>query len=158
MLAAEIGTLVPEPLQRLRGLYVARRPRAVRPDEANTRDNVAHHYDLSNDLFRLFLDETMSYSSALFRPSGPRRPRSGPVDLRPGAHRSARSSGCSTRPGSATGSRVLEIGTGWGELAIRAARRGATVRSITLSSEQQALARDRIAEAGFSDRVSGRPV
>jgi cyclopropane-fatty-acyl-phospholipid synthase len=51
------------------------------------------------------------------------------------------------------GSRVLEIGTGWGELAIRAARRGATVRSITLSSEQQELARQRVAAAGLSDRV-----
>lgn len=48
---------------------------------------------------------------------------------------------------------MLEIGSGWGELAIRAARRGATVRTITLSSEQLALAEQRIAEAGFSDRV-----
>ena len=48
---------------------------------------------------------------------------------------------------------MLEIGTGWGELAIRAAARGATVRSVTLSSEQQALARERIEAAGFADRV-----
>ena len=51
------------------------------------------------------------------------------------------------------GTRVLEIGTGWGELAIRAARRGATVHSITLSVEQLALAEQRIAAAGFADRV-----
>ncbi len=51
------------------------------------------------------------------------------------------------------GSRVLEIGTGWGELGIRAAARGATVRSITLSSEQQALAQERIAAAGHADAV-----
>ncbi len=51
------------------------------------------------------------------------------------------------------GTRVLEIGTGWGELAIRAAARGATVHSVTLSSEQQDLARERIAAAGFADRV-----
>ena len=56
--------------------------------------------------------------------------------------------------GVAEGSRVLEIGSGWGELAIRAARRGARVLTITLSVEQQALARQRIEEAGFSDRVS----
>ena len=48
---------------------------------------------------------------------------------------------------------MLEIGTGWGELAIRAARRGATVHTVTLSSEQQALAHARIAEAGFTDQV-----
>ena len=65
----------------------------------NSRDNIAHHYDLSNDLFELFLDPTLSYSSALFAPTSstrrptPRRPRD-----RPG---SARSTGCSTRPASA---------------------------------------------------------
>jgi cyclopropane-fatty-acyl-phospholipid synthase len=52
------------------------------------------------------------------------------------------------------GTRVLEIGTGWGELAIRAAQRGATVHSVTLSKEQQGLARRRIAEAGVADRVT----
>ena len=51
---------------------------------------------------------------------------------------------------------MLEIGTGWGELAIRAARRGATVHTITLSVEQLELAEERIAAAGFSDRVAGR--
>ena len=51
------------------------------------------------------------------------------------------------------GSRVLEIGTGWGELCLRAAARGAHVRSITLSAEQQRLARQRVAAAGLSDRV-----
>ena len=51
------------------------------------------------------------------------------------------------------GSRVLEIGTGWGELAIRAAQRGATVRSVTLSVEQQELAAKRISAAGLADRV-----
>ena len=51
------------------------------------------------------------------------------------------------------GTRVLEIGTGWGELALRAAARGATVYSVTLSSEQQELARRRVAEAGYADAV-----
>ena len=49
---------------------------------------------------------------------------------------------------------MLEVGTGWGELAIRAARRGATVRTITISREQQALAARRVAEAGLAGRVS----
>ncbi len=145
VLAAEIGTLVPASLQRLRRLYVARRPRGVRPDEANTRTNVAHHYDLSNDLFRLFLDETMSYSAALF-------PRNDASDLAGAQVRKIERLLDATGVG--PGSRVLEIGTGWGELAIRAAQRGATVRSVTLSSEQQALARERIAAAGVADRVT----
>ena len=51
------------------------------------------------------------------------------------------------------GSRVLEIGTGWGELCIRAAARGAHIRSVTLSAEQQRLAQQRVAAAGLSDRV-----
>jgi cyclopropane-fatty-acyl-phospholipid synthase len=55
--------------------------------------------------------------------------------------------------GVSEGTRVLEIGTGWGELCLQAAARGATVRSITLSEEQLALATERVAEAGFSERV-----
>jgi cyclopropane-fatty-acyl-phospholipid synthase len=145
VLAADIRTLVPAPLQRFRRLYVARRPRAVRPDETNTRANVAHHYDLSNDLFRLFLDETMSYSAALFSVDATE-------DLATAQVRKTERLLDATGVG--PGTSVLEIGTGWGELAIRAARRGATVRTVTLSSEQQALARERIAAAGMADRVN----
>jgi cyclopropane-fatty-acyl-phospholipid synthase len=53
-----------------------------------------------------------------------------------------------------TGSRLLEIGTGWGELAIRAAKRGATVRTVTLSARQRELALRRVAEQGVADRVT----
>ncbi len=67
--------------------------------------------------------------------------------------RSPRSTGCSTSAPSAKGRELLEIGTGWGELALRAAARGATVRSITLSEEQRELASRRIVDAGFADRV-----
>ena len=66
VLAAELPTLVPERLQRLRGLVVRRPPRRERSSTRNSRDNVAHHYDLSNDLFEFFLDPSLSYSSALF--------------------------------------------------------------------------------------------
>jgi len=52
------------------------------------------------------------------------------------------------------GTRLLEIGTGWGELAIRAAQRGAQVHTVTLSREQQLLARERIAAAGLSNRIT----
>ena len=65
VLAAELPTLVPAPLQTLRAAYVAVR-RAHQNSRGNTRDNISHHYDLSNDLFKLFLDETLNYSSALF--------------------------------------------------------------------------------------------
>ena len=58
------------------------------------------------------------------------------------------------RAGVRSGSRVLEIGSGWGELAVRAARRGARVTTITLSVEQKALAEQRVASAGLADRVS----
>ena len=65
-LSRHIAILVPEPLQKLRALVVARHPDAERGVEENTRDNIARHYDLSNDMFATFLDETMTYSSALF--------------------------------------------------------------------------------------------
>ena len=65
-LSRHVSTLVPEPLQKLRALVVARHPEAERGAEENTRDNIARHYDLSNDMFATFLDETMTYSAALF--------------------------------------------------------------------------------------------
>jgi cyclopropane-fatty-acyl-phospholipid synthase len=145
VLAADVADLVPAPLQRLRALVTPRTPRRHRNTTRRTRDNIAHHYDLSNDLFRLFLDPSMSYSSALFDGD----PRG---DLEAAQLRKIDRLLDSTGVGA--GSRVLEIGTGWGELAIRAAARGATVHSVTLSSEQQALARERIAAAGLSERVT----
>jgi cyclopropane-fatty-acyl-phospholipid synthase len=158
VLAAEMPDLVPRSLQRLRAMVVARPPRMHRNSQRNTRDNIAHHYDLSNDLFGLFLDPTLSYSSALFdtevlsseghwQAAVP----AGGADLHDGQLRKIDRLLDETRVGE--GSRVLEIGTGWGELAIRAAQRGATVRTVTLSTEQKALAEERIAAAGVADRV-----
>jgi cyclopropane-fatty-acyl-phospholipid synthase len=159
VLAAELPALVPGSLQRLRAMVVARPPRMHHNSQRNTRDNIAHHYDLSNDLFALFLDPTLSYSSALFdaevlRAGGHER-AAAPVtgaDLVTGQLRKIDRLLDEARVGE--GSRVLEIGTGWGELAIRAAARGATVRTVTLSTEQQALAEERIAAAGMADRVN----
>lgn len=173
--AAGIATLVPDSLQRLRAFVTPRMPGHHRGTEANSRVNVSHHYDLSNDLFALFLDETLSYSSALFDTSsilagtGPgsvgdhlvATPPEPTVSADPRRHSPdlAEAQGRKIErlldeAHVTAGTRVLEIGTGWGELAIRAARRGATVHTITLSVEQLELAEARIAAAGLAGRVT----
>jgi cyclopropane-fatty-acyl-phospholipid synthase len=151
VLAAELPSLVPAPLQTLRSLVVQRPPRREMSSAENSRDNIAHHYDLSNDLFEVFLDPSLSYSSALF----PERLLGGAArreDLETAQH--AKIDRLLDQAQVGAGTRVLEIGCGWGGLAIRAARRGATVRAITLSVAQKALADQRIAAAGVGDRIS----
>ena len=142
-LARNLRILVPAPLQRLRGLYEPKVPTAEHNDHAGARRNISRHYDLSNDLFALFLDPTMTYSAALF---------TDPYDtLEEAQVRKIDRLLDATRVGA--GTRVLEIGTGWGELAIRAARRGAYVTTLTLSHEQAELARRRVASEGLSASV-----
>jgi cyclopropane-fatty-acyl-phospholipid synthase len=144
--ATSVADLVPRALQRMRPIALTRQP----PSQHNSRDqarrNVSEHYDLSNRLFTEFLDDTMTYSSALFE-SLP----ASHAQLADAQRRKIDRLLDSARVG--PGSRVLEIGTGWGELCIRAAARGAHIRSITLSAEQRSLARERVAAAGLSDRV-----
>ncbi|AUG80635.1 cyclopropane-fatty-acyl-phospholipid synthase [Kitasatospora sp. MMS16-BH015] len=153
-LAEAPETLVPAGTGRLRRLYVRRPPEAELGTPENARRNISRHYDLSNELFALFLDPTMTYSSALF-PLGPDgTPQADWAGLPAAQHRKIDRLLDLARVDS--GSRVLEIGTGWGELALRAAARGARVVSLTLSTEQQALARRRIAAAGLTDRVEVR--
>ncbi|MEU9321427.1 class I SAM-dependent methyltransferase [Streptomyces sp. NPDC048295] len=146
VLARHVDELVPAPLRRLRGLWVSARPAADRNTRAGARENIQRHYDLSNDLFSAFLDPTLSYSSALFT-GFPARPASLPE----AQHRKIDRLLDLARVGD--GTRLLEIGTGWGELAQRAAARGAKVTTLTLSAEQADLARARIAAAGLADRV-----
>ncbi|CPU25131.1 methyltransferase%2C cyclopropane fatty acid synthase [Mycobacteroides abscessus] len=144
--AASMGVLIPPILQRFRHLAVPRVPQAQRNEPPQAQRNVAHHYDLSNDFFALFLDDTMTYSCALF-------------DHIPGTaggladaqRRKIDRLLDHARVG--LGTRVLEIGTGWGQLCVSAATRGAHVRSVTLSNEQQKLALQRVEAAGLSDRV-----
>ncbi|WP_370942457.1 class I SAM-dependent methyltransferase [Amycolatopsis sp. cg5] len=143
--AARMATLIPPTLQRFRRFVDRRHPAGERNTVEGARSNIHRHYDLSNDLFAAFLDETMMYSSALFGPDD---------DLSAAQHRKIDS--VLDYAGVRDGSDVLEIGTGWGELAIRAARRGARVTSLTISEEQRALATKRIAEAGLSDRIDVR--
>lgn len=139
--ARRMATLVPKPLQVFRRLVDRRQPDTERNTIAGSKRNIERHYDLSNELFANFLDETMTYSAAWFPPDGD--------DLTEAQLRKI--DGILDYAGVRRGSRVLEIGTGWGELAIRAARRGARVTSLTISSEQKALAERRIAAAGLSD-------
>lgn len=149
---AGIDTFVPTPLQWIRGHRAA--PRHPRDDEetiSGARRNARHHYDLPSALFRGFLDETMTYSAAMFLTDDDGLPIA-PEDALADAQR-RKIDRMLDLVGVAEGTRLLEIGTGWGELAIRAARRGALVHTVTNSAEQAMLARDRVADAGLADRV-----
>ncbi|MEV0945021.1 class I SAM-dependent methyltransferase [Rhodococcus sp. NPDC049939] len=164
--ASRISELIPRPLQRLRALYVAKHPARERNTEQNTRSNISHHYDLSNEMFETFLDETLTYSCALF-PSTPTEtermhevavlkapvPQIAPKWENLADAQRSKIDRLLDEIGVGVGTRLLDVGTGWGELCIRAAQRGAVVRSVTLSSEQMSLARRRVAEAGHSDSV-----
>jgi len=108
---------------------------------------VRYHYDVGNEFFALFLDESMTYSCAIFSRGAQTLADAqqaklelvaGKLDLRPGM-------------------RVLDVGCGWGSFAIHAAREhGVSVLGITLSEQQAALARRRVEEAGVSDSVEIR--
>ena len=109
------------------------------------RKNIAHHYDLGNDFYRLWLDDSMTYSSALYRTGQESLER---------AQEQKYAQLCDTM-GAQPGDHVLEIGCGWGGFAEYAAReRGLRVTCLTISREQYAYAVDRIARAGLSDRVT----
>jgi cyclopropane-fatty-acyl-phospholipid synthase len=145
--AANLRELIPATLQRLRHAVLLRLPEHHDNTVEGARQNIHHHYDLSNELFKTFLDETMSYSSALFNgePYGSDETLAAAQRRKIDRLLDAASVG--------KGTRLLEIGTGWGELALRAAGRGATVTSITISQEQAALARERIKAAKLNDRA-----
>ncbi|TYL55064.1 methyltransferase domain-containing protein [Nocardioides sp. BGMRC 2183] len=152
VLAARMARLVPPALQSLRTVVATRLPHTHRGARSHTQENVAAHYDLSNELFALFLDPSLSYSSALFTADERAEPeRIDDAAFLAAQHR--KTDRLLDRAGVGPGTRVLEIGTGWGELAIRAAERGAEVRSITLSVEQRALALQRIEAAGLAHLV-----
>ena len=107
------------------------------------RDNIAAHYDLGNDFYAAWLDKSMTYSSARFVSPG--------ESLEVAQARKV--SQLLDRLRLEPGDRLLEIGCGWGSLAIDAARRGASVVGLTLSEEQKAWADKRIAAAGLSGQI-----
>ena len=109
-----------------------------------SRRNIAAHYDLGNEFFALFLDPTLTYSSAVFDYEG--------QPLEEAQH--AKYERLCTRLQLDESHSLLEIGTGWGGFAIHAAaRHGCRVTTTTVSREQHALATRRVAEAGLDDRV-----
>jgi cyclopropane-fatty-acyl-phospholipid synthase len=152
VMASQMDRLVPPALQWLRKVYVRRPPATDDASVERARNNISRHYDLSNDLFALFLDESMTYSSALFRCGEGGVPVASAAVLAEAQQRKI--DRLLDLAGVGPGSRVLELGTGWGELAIRAAGRGATVLTVTLSEEQKVLAEQRIAAAGLAGRVT----
>jgi cyclopropane-fatty-acyl-phospholipid synthase len=115
-----------------------------RNTERGSRDNISAHYDLSNEFFALFLDETMTYSCGVFESESATLREASvakidrlcrKLDLKPTDH-------------------LLEIGTGWGALALHAAREyGCRVTTTTISREQHALAAERVRAAGLEDRI-----
>ena len=125
--------------------YNALRHRRKDNDLLGARENIAAHYDLGNDFYREWLDPTMSYSSARFGAGD---------DLEAAQRRKV--SLLLDRLDLKPGTQLLEIGCGWGTLAIEAARRGATVVGLTLSAEQKSWAEAKIAEAELSDRIEIR--
>ncbi|MEO5578841.1 MAG: cyclopropane-fatty-acyl-phospholipid synthase family protein, partial [Sphingomicrobium sp.] len=115
-----------------------------RNEASKSRKNVAHHYDVGNDLYRLFLDEDMQYSCAYFTDPGTSLEQA-QADKK--AHIAAK---LALKPGQ----RVLDIGCGWGGTALYLNRvADVDVLGITLSEEQLKVARQRAADAGVSDRV-----
>ena len=142
--AGDGGDSMESGLARLGGWWERLRHRARRNTLEGARANIAAHYDLGNDFFGLFLDPTLTYSCAIFeRPEATLEEAQvakiericRKLDLRPGLH-------------------LLEIGTGWGGLAIHAAREhGVTVTTTTLSRKQHDLASQRVRDAGLQDRI-----
>jgi cyclopropane-fatty-acyl-phospholipid synthase len=115
-------------------------------DRRGSRRNIAFHYDLGNDFYRLWLDPGMTYSAALFAASGE------PLE----AAQTRKYQRILDRLGASPGQHILEIGCGWGGFAEHAARQGYRVTGITLSREQLAHARERVAAAGLAERVELR--
>ncbi len=132
-------------LARLGGVAMRTLHAFNRNTRGGSRRNIAAHYDLGNDLFKLFLDDNLMYSSAIF---------AGPEESLESAQRRKLERICRKLDLKPT-DHLVEIGTGWGGMALYAAKNfGCRVTTTTISREQHALATARIAEAGLSDRVT----
>ena len=115
-----------------------------RNHKAQARKNISYHYDLGNDFYRLWLDDTMTYSSGIFQ--------TGQESLEKA--QTAKYASMVDQMGAQPGDHILEIGCGWGGFAEYAAReRGLRVTGLTISEEQFKYAQERIEKAGLSDQV-----
>ena len=140
------------------------RPRGRRHSRARDARAVRHHYDVSNEFFALFLDESMTYSCALFSREldsledswGTHPPRERRPPTLEQAQEAKRELVC-RKLALQEGERVLDVGCGWGSFVIHAAaNHGVRAVGITLAPAQAELARRRVAEAGLEDRVEIR--
>lgn len=108
-----------------------------------SKRNIASHYDLGNDFYRLWLDQTLTYSSALFTPETP--------DLE--TAQVAKYERILRETGARAGDHILEIGCGWGGFFSYAAKRGCRVTAVTISQRQYEYCRQRIANEGLGGSV-----
>jgi cyclopropane-fatty-acyl-phospholipid synthase len=123
-------------------------PRGTRHSRERDARAVRHHYDVSNDFFRLFLGPTMTYSCGVWA-------RSGAASLEEAQE--AKLELVCTKLGLRASERVLDVGCGWGAFAVHAAaRHGVHVTGITLSPAQASLAQERVREAGLQEQVDIR--
>ncbi len=142
--ASRLGALGPPPP---RPAEEVARPRGRLHSRQRDAHSVSHHYDVGNAFYRLVLGPTLVYSCAYWSGAD--------VDL-DGAQTAKLELVC-TKLGLRPGMRLLDVGCGWGSLALHAAHRhGARVVGVTVSEEQAALARTRVDEAGLADRVTIR--
>jgi cyclopropane-fatty-acyl-phospholipid synthase len=136
------GLVVPPPIP-----SIEKRQKGVLHSLARDRSAVAYHYNAGNEFFALFLDESMTYSCAIFSKGATTLAEAQETKLELIA----------TKLGLKPGDRLLDVGCGWGAMAIHAAREhGAHVVGITLAAEQARLARERVADAGLSDQIEIR--
>ena len=132
------------PAQRLVQVYERLRFWMQRNSKKQARKNISYHYDLGNDFYSLWLDDTMTYSSAIFE--------TGQESTE--AAQTAKYASMVDQMGAKEGDHVLEIGCGWGGFAEYAAKeRGIKVTGLTISKEQHDYAVARMAKAGLSDMV-----
>jgi cyclopropane-fatty-acyl-phospholipid synthase len=143
--AARLGALGPEPVAPPEEVDLG--PHGRRHSRGRDAAAVSHHYDVGNDFYALVLGPTMVYSCAVWddEQTGLDAAQHAKLDL------------VCRKLGLAPGMRLLDVGCGWGSLALHAAQiHGVDVVGITLSAEQAALARKRVAEAGLTDRIDIR--